>query len=88
MEEDIKIIEKIIYNDEGKKMSYVDVNYAEGEEFVNAIENLIQRFKVLKAEYPNTMIPKSKIKEIIQENSINISGFWCIPTDDLQELLD
>lgn len=47
MEEDIKILENIIYNDEGKKMSYVDVNYKEGEEFIDAIINLIARNKEL-----------------------------------------
>ena len=45
MEEDIKVLEEFIYNDQGKKMSYVDVDYAEGERFINAIENLIKGYK-------------------------------------------
>ena len=36
----------------------------------------------------NNYIPKSKVKELIQEKSVNLNGFDYIVTDDLQELLE
>ena len=94
MEEDIKILQEILNR---------DIEDTEGTKIMKkAIENLIARYKELKEKYNNKLIsiqkereeyekdyiPKSKVQEIIQENSINISGFWCIATDDLQELLE
>ena len=64
MEEDIKILENIIYNDEGKKMSYVDVNYAEGEEFINAVVNLIARYKELDKKN-NDLLLKLEMKKML-----------------------
>lgn len=96
MEEDIKILEKYIDEKEGALKIWQIETINECEDLRVAIENLIQRFKVLKAEYkreqyrnellenkntslkkeinlmksldiPNTMIPKSKVKEKIEE---------------------
>ncbi len=33
-------------------------------------------------------IPKKKIEELIENESINISGFECISVEDIQELLE
>lgn len=47
---DIEIIKNIIYSDNGAKMEYIDINNIidnECENFIQAIENLIQRNKNL-----------------------------------------
>ena len=47
---DIEIIKNIIYSDNGAKMEYIDINNIidnECENFIQAIENLIQRNKDL-----------------------------------------
>ena len=43
-----------------------------------------------RAEYIiyKNFIPKQKIKELIKNETINISGFECIAVEDLQELLE
>ena len=39
-------------------------------------------------EYINGFIPKQKVKDLIKDEIINISGFECIPVEDIQELLE
>lgn len=34
------------------------------------------------------MIPKQKVKDLIENETINISGFECIAVEDLEELLE
>lgn len=70
---------------------------------IQAIENLIQENKELKEKvkgmydksnklievtnlYLNS-VPRSKIKNLLENEVIDISGFECIPARDLQELL-
>lgn len=65
--EDIKVLENIIYNDQGKKMSYVDVDYAEGEKFINAIENLINRNKELEERNQNSILYIKPINENLED---------------------
>ena len=33
-------------------------------------------------------IPKQEVKDLIKNETINISGFECIPVEDIQELLE
>ena len=33
-------------------------------------------------------IPKQKVIDLIENETINISGFECIPVEDIQELLE
>lgn len=47
---DIEIINQVIYTEQGKKMNYIDIDNIidnECENFIQAIENLIQRNKNL-----------------------------------------
>lgn len=47
---DIEIIKQVIYTEQGEKMSYIDIDNVidnECENFIQAIENLIQRNKDL-----------------------------------------
>ena len=39
-------------------------------------------------EYMNQFIPKQKVKDLIENETINISGFECIAVEDLEELLE
>ena len=36
----------------------------------------------------NNYIPVQKVKDLIKNETINISGFECIPVEDIQELLE
>lgn len=85
MEEDIKILEDVLKDKDTKLWI--------GEQGIQVIENLIQRFYVVKSEYKreeyrnelleeeireyrNNFIPKSKVKEKIEElEERNISYF-------------
>ena len=72
-EADIKIIESIIYNDEGKKMSYVDVNYEEGENFINAIQNLIKEYNTEKktSHFLQSELDKANAEKVQKDKIIN-----------------
>lgn len=54
MEEDIEIIQNIIYNENGDQMNYIDIDNGtpdnECETFITAIEHLIKGYKKLKEE--------------------------------------
>ena len=39
-------------------------------------------------EYMNQFIPKQKVKDLIKNEAINISGFECIAVEDIEELLE
>ena len=39
-------------------------------------------------EYMNQFIPKQKVKDLIENETINISGFECIAVEDFKELLE
>ena len=69
-----------------------------------SIAHLIERIKELEAklefknwgdldntqfeEYMNQFIPKQKVKDVIRNETINISGFECIAVEDLIELTE
>ena len=46
-----------------------------------------EKINLLKKKLENS-IPKQKVKELIKNETINISGFECIAVEDLQELLE
>lgn len=39
-------------------------------------------------EFKENYIPKQKVKDLIENETINISGFECIAVEDLEELLE
>ena len=39
-------------------------------------------------EFKENYIPKQKVKNLIKNETINISGFECIAVEDLKELLE
>ena len=45
---------------------------------------LVSRYFKLK----DNSIPKQKVKDLIENETINISGFECIAVEDLEELLE
>lgn len=69
-----------------------------------AIAHLIERIKELEAklefkkwgdldntqfeEYMSQFVSKQKVKDLIENETINISGFECIAVEDLEELLE
>ena len=69
-----------------------------------AIAHLIEKIKELEAklefkkygdldniqfdEYMSQFILKQKVKDLIENETINISGFECIAVEDLEELLE
>ena len=64
--------------------------------FIDYIENLpsYKMFGVKKLSRgiivltKEEVVPKKKIEELIENESINISGFECISVEDIQELLE
>ena len=50
-------------------------------------ENRIQR-RQLNSAFDRGWIPKEKVKDLIKNETINISGFECIAVEDLKELLE
>lgn len=135
MEEDMKIIKNVIYDLAGEKRSFIDIGNMpdnECDNFIQAIENLIQKnkeleeenkrlkieleikkyckvneltedliyYKNLAKEYQGNCIPKSKVKEKIEElnNKIDGDDYWKYSNQDyvgmqyqvkvLQELIE
>lgn len=103
MEEDIKILENlkektyttedilgnlVLDEEEYTALQNLITRYKELEEDKKDLQKYMKNYLIPKSTINLVYIPKSKIKEIIQENSINIIGFWCVPTDDLQKLLE
>lgn len=50
-------------------------------------ENHTQR-KIIMSAYDRGWIPKQKVKDLIENETINISTFKCIAVEDLEELLE
>ena len=50
-------------------------------------ENRMQRNQIMSA-YNRGWIPKQKVKDLIENETINISGFECIAVEDIEELLE
>ena len=46
-----------------------------------------EKINLLKKKLENS-IPKQKVKDLIKDEIINISGFECIAVEDIQELLE
>ena len=94
MEEDIKKLERYLNGDEiydtelDNALRNLIARYKELEEEKELRIRYERRYNLAIENREKNFIRKSKVQEIIQENSINISGFWCIPTDDLQELIE
>ena len=46
------------------------------------------RKKIKEGELTKEFLPKQKVKDLIKNETINISGFKCIAVEDLEELLE
>ena len=46
------------------------------------------RKKIKEGEVTKEFLPKQKIKDLIKNETINISGFECIAVEDIEELLE
>lgn len=75
---DIEIINQVIYTEQGEKMSYIDIDNAidnECENFIQAIQNLIQRNKLLEKQILEdssyAMLTKLEAKLKYDINKIN-----------------
>lgn len=51
---------------------------------LNGAANRFQIKEYIKKNY----IPKQKVKDLIKNETINISGFECIAIEDIEELLE
>ena len=79
IEKDIKFIEKMIK----EYKTFGDLHnpdYEDTERIYKALENILSAYR--------NSIPKQKVKELIKNETINISGFECIAVEDLKELLE
>lgn len=100
--EDIKVIQHIISfykdldvihsNDKCKEIVALENVLAEREQKDKRIkeleeENTLQR-RQLNSAFDNGYIHTDKIRKLIANETINISGFECIAVEDLQELLE
>ena len=99
IEEDIKILEKFNPGDEytEKVKQAIEHILAEREADKKKIDKLQVLEDDLKdkrivyvdtPEFEEKFIPKQKVKEIIENETINISGFECIALEDLENLLE
>ena len=85
---DIEIIKQVIYTEKGEKMSYIDIDNIidnECENFIQAIENLIQRNKDLEQEHKeeNGRL-RDKIKELEEIANWHIEHL----TEDIADYID
>ena len=79
IEKDIKFIEKMIK----EYKTFGDLHnpdYEDTERIYKALENILSAYR--------NSIPKQKVKNLIKNETINISGFECIAVEDLKELLE
>ena len=61
--------------------------YADAEEkYKKRIKELEEENYVQKVALLENSIPKQKVKELIKNETINISGFECIAVEDLEKL--
>lgn len=96
IEEDIKILEKFNPGDEYTEKIKIAIEniLAERKQDKARIKELEEA--LLKVKDKNTTlfitcrnsIPKQKVKELIESETINISGFDCIAVEDIEELLE
>ena len=102
-EKDIKFIEEMIkeYKTFG---DLHNADYEDTDKIYKALENMLEKIKELEAklefkkygdldniqfdEYMSQFILKQKVKDLIENETINISGFECIAVEDLEELLE
>ena len=98
IEKDIKLIDGMVkeYNTFG---DLDNPDYEDTDRIYKAIENILKRIQELEEEnriqrkqimsaYNRGWIPKQKVKDLIENETINISGFECIAVEDLEELLE
>ena len=77
IEKDIKFIEKMIK----EYKTFGDLHnpdYEDTERIYKALENILSAYR--------NSIPKQKVKNLIKDETINISGFECIAVEDLEKL--
>ena len=77
IEKDIKFIEKMIK----EYKTFGDLHnpdYEDTERIYKALENILSAYR--------NSIPKQKVKDLIKDETINISGFECIAVEDLEKL--
>ena len=102
LEEDIKFIEKMIK--EYKTFGDLhNPDFEDTDRIYKALENMLKRIKKLEEEnetfknftsaiFNNNIekefIPARKVKNLIKNETINISGFEYIALEDLEELLE
>lgn len=84
MEEEIEIIQNIIFNKNGDQMNYIDINNGtpdnECETFITAIEHLIKGYKQLEEE--------NKQLEAIKDEAIRRYNFESIPKSLVKEKIE
>ena len=79
IEKDIKFIEKMIK----EYKTFGDLHnpdYEDTERIYKALENILSAYR--------NSIPKQKVKNLIKNETINISGFECIALEDLEKLFE
>ena len=84
-DEEKKAIEKI------KKILYMFPESEELKLLLNLIEKQskeIEELKEVKWYYEISRVPKDKIKALLENEIINISGFECVAKGDVQSLLE
>ena len=63
--------------------------YADAEEkYKKRIKELEEENYVQKVALIENSVPKQKVKDLIENETINISGFECIAVEDIEELLE
>ena len=63
---------------------FVDCLLAEREQDKKRIQELEAKFET----YMNQFIPKQSIIDLIENETISISGFECVAVEDIQELIE
>lgn len=75
---DIEIINQVIYTEQGKKMNYIDIDNIidnECENFIQAIENLIQRNKNLEQIEKEHKEENERLRDKIKDLEYNMILF-------------
>ena len=97
---DYKVVTEIAESFKNKeKVEILGISVGEERQVKQAIKNLIQRNKELEEEkvvqrhqlnsaFDNGFIHKDLVRELIEYEVIDISGFKCIPVVALQDLLN